>query len=122
MSVCSVTPEKELGGECETADDGHPGREAVANTDQCNTKQEGELTSQTKPQSAPVNYLKRARARKMARLEEERKLNLMREKCPTHPKSTDKDRADEENEGLISDCFCGECAPSGAFNADTDSS
>ena len=96
-----ATPEKELGGECETADEGHPGREAVANTDQCNAKQEGELTFQTKPQSAPVNYLKRARARKMARLEEERR--VMREKCPT-------------------DCFCGGCATSGAFNADKDSS
>ena len=81
-------------------DNGHPGREAVDNTDKCNAEQEGELTFQGNPQSAPVNYLKRARARKMARLEEERRL---REKCPT-------------------DCFCGGCAPSGAFNADKDSS
>ena len=103
MSVCSVTPEKELGGECETADDGHPGKEVVANTDQCDAKQEGELTFQTKPQSAPVNYLKRARARKMARLEQERRTNVMSGKCPT-------------------DCFCGGCATSGAFNADKDSS
>ena len=97
------TPEKELGVECETADNGHPGREAEANTDEGIAKQEGELTFQAKPQSAPVNYLKRARARKMARLEQERRMNVMSEKCPT-------------------DCFCGGCAPSGSFNADKDSS
>ena len=71
---------------------------------------------------APVNYVKRARARRLARLEEERKLTLMRGKCPTHPKSTERNRADEENEDLIADCFCGECGPSGAFIANSDSS
>ena len=71
---------------------------------------------------APVNYVKRARARRLARLEEERQLYLMRGKCPTHPKSTDLDRADEENVELIVACFCGDCAPSGAFSANTDSS
>ena len=80
---------------------GHPGRKAVANTDQGIAKQQGEPTSQTKPQSAPVNYLKRARARKMARLEQERRMNVMSGKCPT-------------------DCFCGGCASSGSFNADKD--
>ena len=82
-------------------DNGHPGREAEANTDECIAKQEGELTFQAKPQSAPVNYLKCARARKMARLEQERRMNVMSEKCPT-------------------DCFCGGCASSGSFNADKD--
>ena len=100
-SVCTVTPEK-LGGECETADNGHPGREAMDNTDKCNAEQEGELTFQGNPQSAPVNYLKRARARKMARLEQERRMNVMSGKCPT-------------------DCFCGGCTPSGSSNADKDS-
>ena len=67
---------------------------------------------------APINYVKRARARRLARLEEQRQLDLMRGKCPAHPKSTERNRADEENEELIADCFCGEC--SGAFIANSD--
>ena len=58
---------------------------------------------------APINYVERARARRLARLEEQRQLDLMRGKCPAQ---------DEENEELIADCFCGEC--SGAFIANSD--
>ena len=58
---------------------------------------------------APINYVKRARARRLARLEEQRQLDLMRGKCPAQ---------DEENEELIADCFCGGC--SGAFIANSD--
>ena len=71
---------------------------------------------------APVNYAKCARARRLARLEEQRQLDLMCGKCPMHPKSTERNRAVEENEDFIADCFCGECAPSGAFIANSDSS
>ena len=59
---------------------------------------------------APINYVKRARARRLARLEEQRQLDLMRGKCPAQ---------DEENEELIAGCFCGECSDAFIANSDT---
>ena len=66
--------------------------------------------SPPKPQSAPVNYVRRAREWRLARLEEEeRLLNLMRGECSKHPKPTDRARSVEEKEEILADCFCGEC-------------
>ena len=47
------------GGKGETAEAGHAGREPDANIALCIVKREGESTSPTKPQSAPVNYVRR---------------------------------------------------------------
>ena len=58
--------------------------------------------SQHCPQSVPVNYVRRTRERRLARLEEEeRLLNLTRGECSTHPKSTDRVRSVEEKEEIL---------------------
>ena len=99
---CSVERQKENEGEEEEVKEEEEG-------ERCEEERRKEKVVWTRPPvgiEAPVNYVKRARARRLARLEEQRQLDLMREK------STEKSRADEEYEELIAECFCGEC---GAF-------
>ena len=113
---CSVERQDEDKGEEEEVKEEEEG-------ERCEEERRKEKVVWTRPPvgtEAPVNYVKRARARRLARLEEQRQLDLMRGKCPAHPKSTERNRADEENEELIAECFCGECAPSGAFIANSD--
>ena len=64
------------------------------------------LATFLKPQPAPINYVRRARQRQLARLEEER---LKVSSLP--PKPTYRAWSVEENEAILAvrrNCFCGE--------------
>ena len=71
------------------------------------TLQHWSSTSPPKSQPAPISYVRRARQRQLARLEEER----LKVSSPP-PKQTYRAWSVEENEEILAvrrNCFCGEC-------------